>query len=78
MITAKRIRPEFIEPPHCQAKLQFQAWKLKGQAWVESHPEVKPNQCRCYASYEFNGQQLCRKHASIVALDILIEEPKNE
>lgn len=73
MNQAKRLRPELdIEIHWCEAVLQPMASRYKSAGWLEDHKPFTARQCRCYASIEIDGKKLCRKHAGMVALNLLL------
>jgi len=70
---AVKLKPTLTNMPvQCEATLQFEAYKYKSAKWSESHGGLAPTSCGNYASYKIAGKCLCRKHASMLALDILV------
>ena len=69
MARANLIVPEHYIKPKCEAEVSQESTrynKIKGYQ--------NPNRCRNQASVHIDGKNLCRKHASMVALDILLNE----
>jgi len=69
MAQAKLIVPEHYIKPRCEAKISSVMIK-----WYKDRGRLEPARCNNMASIKINGKCLCRKHAGMVALDILLNE----
>jgi len=69
MAQAKLIIPAHYIKPRCDGKISSSMTK-----WYEDRGRPEPDRCNNLASIKINGKCLCRKHAGMVALDILLEE----
>ncbi|MCK5609685.1 hypothetical protein KAR91_47870 [Candidatus Pacearchaeota archaeon] len=73
MARAKLITPVHHIHPRCDSKLGSQSTKWKNAHWKRFN-HVEPDRCTNTASVHIDGKDLCKKHASMVALEILLNE----
>ena len=73
MAKSSLIIPEHYIKPRCDSKLGSQATAWKNAHWKRFNNN-EPDRWTNMASIKINGKCLCRKHAAIAALDILLEE----
>jgi hypothetical protein len=78
-------RPDILVWPNCEAEitspesLRYRLGKDTQFARSAARRDLTPFQCGNVAGYNIGGQWFCRKHASLIALDMLavpIEELK--
>lgn len=78
MAKAKLIVPAHYIKPRCEAKLTEQATVYKIRRRSEIINDLKVDDCRNQASIHIDGKDLCRKHAAMMALDILLKKGEAE
>ena len=74
MVRCKKIIPEHYIKPQCEAKLLIEAVAYKSEHWSKNHRGAKPDECRSVSSIKLEDKNLCKKHAALRALEILLEE----
>ena len=72
--------PEFVELPRCEQEVSTPStinWRAGRQEQIAKAQRLGVGLFQCFqtATYKIGDSWYCRKHAALIALDMLAEEP---
>ncbi len=71
MTVARSLWPDKDELGQCEASRETRY----AAGWERAHPDKR---CAHTASYEIDGRRLCKRHAALAALRILLEQKRKK